>query len=156
MTLEEFKNIVIVMDDSQANTLRNKYIEKFINTNHPYYKEHIQHIQKFSDGYCYIGYLWDVLISSKVIEFDYFKNLVFINDVYIFWDIHTKDRIFIEDYWKFKKNDVLKLNYNILLDNLKYLPEDIYIFDETFDWTLILTHEDNHFNKRLYLKSGSL
>lgn len=29
----------------------------------------------------------------------------------------------------------------VLLDNLDYLTEDIYIFDESFNWTFALTHE---------------
>lgn len=28
------------------------------------------------------------------------------------------------------------------MSNLTYLPEDIYIFDKSFKWTIILTHEE--------------
>jgi hypothetical protein len=61
--------------------------------------------------------------------------------VYVFWDIHTKERIFIENYWKFDKWAVLHLNSQLLFENLEYLLEDIYIFDDSLSWTLILTHE---------------
>jgi len=58
------------------------------------------------------------------------------------WDIHTKERIFIKDYWKFKKKAVLKMKANLLFEGEIHLPEDIYIFDDSFNWTIAKTHED--------------
>ena len=156
MTIEEFKKSIIVFEDEYANVLREKYINTFIDDNKHSYKDNIQELRKFSDGYCYTGYLWEFIIFPEVIEFDYLKKLSFETDVYVFWDIHTKERIFIENYWKFNKHDVLKLNYNILLNNLKYLPEDIYIFNEALDWTLILTHETDLNNIGICIKSGNI
>ena len=156
MTIGEFKKNVTVLDKDSANILRCSYINTFIDINKPYYKETIQVLRKYSDGYCYTGYLWDCLISPVIITFDYLKKLTISADVYVFWDIHTKDRIFVDNYWKFKKNDVIKLNYNVLLDNLKYLPEDIYIFNNTLKWTLILTHETDLNNIDICIKSGNI
>lgn len=47
------------------------------------------------------------------------------------------------------------MNFDILLNNLDYLPEDIYIFDHSFEWTIVLTHEEIE-NKRWCLKSGNI
>lgn len=71
------------------------------------------------------------------------------------WDIHTAERIFIEDYWKFGKNNVLKLEFAELMNNLHYLPDDIYILDENYAWTIALTHEYID-DKRWCLKSGNI
>ena len=79
-----------------------------------------------------------------------------INEVFVFWDIHMKERILIENYWNFGKETVLKLYYKELLENMNYLPEDIYIFDESLTWTLILTHEYIDDNTRWCLKSGNI
>ena len=156
MLFEDFKKSVIVLCDENANSLRRKYIDTFINVDHPHFIRYISHLERFSDGYCYTGYLWDCLISPTVIDFDYFKTVTFSTDVFVLWDIHSKEKIFVENYWKFNKSDVLKLNYDVLLNNLEYLPEDIYIFDETFSWTLILTHEENIPKVRLCAKCGKV
>ena len=61
----------------------------------------------------------------------------------------------MKDYWKFDKDAVLKMDFEILLDGEEYLPEDIYIFDESMTWTLIKTHEDID-GKCYCLKSGKI
>ncbi len=156
MNLEEFKKNIIVINGSEEIFLRNQYIQNFILTEKEYYQKYILTMQTFSDGMYYIGYLWDCLKEVEVIDFTYFQSMVStLGKIYILWDLHSKDRIFVEDYWKFAKNDILLLDSSILLDNLYYLPEDIYIFNESFNWTLVLTHE--YFdNKRWCLKSGSI
>ena len=56
------------------------------------------------------------------------------------WDIHSCDRIFIPDYWKFPKNAVLFAD--AWKDTFRReLPEDIYVFDDTLSWSVIFTHE---------------
>ena len=152
MTLEEFKSNITVLDEDTASEFRDIYINTFIDINSPHYIEYIIKLRNFPNGDFYMGFLWDCLKSPKIIKFNYIKNMFFTNDVYVFWDIH----FYIEDNWKFKKNDMLKLSYELLLDNLQYLPEDIYIFDETLDWTLILTHETNLKGWPYHLKSGNI
>ena len=65
-------------------------------------------------------------------------------EVVVFWDIHSKERIFVPDYWKFPKDAVLQLSGKLLAGNLGYLPEDLYICDNSFAWADILTHEEDH------------
>lgn len=73
-----------------------------------------------------------------------------------FWDIHSCERILIPDYWKFPKKSCLELNFNDLCSNRKFLPEDIYIFDRSFKWTIVFTHEINWENQPLFLQSESI
>ncbi len=156
MSLDDFKKNITVIDEAEGSSLRNHYIQKFILTDKEYYQKYILATQTFSDGICYTGYLWDCLKEVKVIDSTYIQSKVnSLDKVYVLWDIHSKDRIFIEDYWKFKKSDILLLNFGVLLDNLDYLPEDIYIFNGSFNWTFVLTHE--YFdNKRWCLKLGDI
>ena len=99
-----------------------------------------------------IHYLKEPIVITK----DYFETIAAgIGEVYVFWDIHSCERIFIEDYWKFDKEVVLKMDLKTLIKGEKYLPEDIYIFDVDCEWTMIKTHE--YIDKKCYcLKSGNI
>jgi hypothetical protein len=142
MDFEDFRSKVEILSENQAEELRKDYIEKFINVEHVHYKNHISVYKTYCDGECYTGYLWDCLKNSQMFRFRELKYyLENYSMVYVFWDIHTKERIFIENYWKFDKWAVLHLNSQLLFENLEYLLEDIYIFDDSLSWTLILTHE---------------
>lgn len=156
MNLIDFKKNIHILNSKESDIVRNMYIQKFVNTHTESYSKQIKTKRKFSDGYCYTGYLWDHLYEAEMIDensiYSYKNNLKMI---YVFWDIHSADRIWIKDYWKFGKTTVLQLQFNLLLDGLRYLPEDIYICDRTFEWSLIMTHEDIE-NRRYCLKCGQI
>lgn len=156
MNFVDFVGKIEFLDKKRRSEYREKYIENFINSNDKSYREQIQLRHRFVDGYCYLGYLWDYIISPVVIEEEEIKEIAKkMGGIYVFWDIHTCERIFIKDYWKFDKDAILKMNVETLLQGEEYLPEDIYIFDESFSWTLIKTHEDINGN-RFCLKSGNI
>lgn len=152
MELEVFKKKVKILDKEEGDAIREKYIDTFVNRLSPHYKKYVEMIQKFKDGYCYTGYLWDCLKEPALTKEEYVESKAKeINDVYVFWDIHSCERIFIKDYWKFDKDTVLKLKFSDLIEGQNNLPEDVYIFDDSFAWTLILTHEDIY-GERYYLR----
>lgn len=156
MDFEKFKNEVINLNEFEKKEIRNKYIEKFVNTGSEIYQKQIKEKHEFSDGYCYLGYLWDCIINPSIVEEEYIERLNIKDElVYVFWDIHSCERIFIKDYWIFEKDAVLQVKLKILLKNEKFLPEDIYIVDKNFAWTLIKTHEDIE-GKRYCIKSGRI
>ena len=142
---------ILVLDLKKSDELRDEYIKSFIDTSSSYYKEDIEQKTLFSDGFCYIGYLWDCLLKPTIIS--EYKANHFLEDkgiVYIMWDIHSSERIFIDDYWKFPKNQILCTDEKI--ESLKSdLPEDIYVFDDTFSWTVVFTHEYNDKDRRYCL-----
>ena len=158
MELENFKKHIRILGKEEAEMYRNRYIEKYINTEHEYYKESIEPLRNCSDGLCYTGYLWDVLKSEKIednideIQTEEYRK--FLKQVLVFWDNHSRDQIFIKDYWKFGKKDMIELDYNLLLDHLGFFPEDIYIIDKTLQWTLIFTHEVNMEGNHLIIQKG--
>lgn len=156
MDFSVFKNRIEILDKKLGDTLRDQYCNKFVNVNEETFQEQIVSRHKFIDGYCYLGYLWDYIINPIVIkEEDIEKKAADLSKVYVFWDINSCERIFIKDYWKFDKDAVLKMNMATLLQGEGYLPEDIYIFDESFTWTLIKTHEDIQ-GTRFCLKAGEI
>lgn len=156
MEFADFKEKVIILKKEEGNVIREKYINKFVDTEKESYKKNIQILHKLSDGYCYLGYLWDCIKNPVMIDSEYIKLMAESEGmVYVFWDIHSCERIFIDDYWKFGKDTVLKVDFKTLIQGEEYLPEDIYIFDENITWTLIPTHEDIN-GKRYCIKSGDI
>ncbi|MCH5183679.1 MAG: hypothetical protein J1E00_05830 [Oscillospiraceae bacterium] len=132
---------MIILDPDKSNDLRQKYVDTFIDRNIDLYVERILRLIEFSDGLCYTGYLWDCFQSPNVIpEIEIMQKLKGKKNVYIMWDIHSVDNIHIPNYWKYPKNRVLFVDeWSEELRN--DLPEDIYIFDDSFTWSAVYTHE---------------
>ena len=156
MMLDDLQQTVEYLPKESEIAFRSKYIDKFINTSSDHYDKYIRTVKEYSDGICYRGYLWDCLINYTIIRFEevilYKEKL---NKIMIFWDINSKEYIFIKDYWKFGKDSMLRLDFSDFLDNIEYFPEDVYIFDESLAWSLVLTHEEEDFN-RICVKMGAL
>lgn len=56
-----------------------------------------------------------------------------------------------KSFFKFGKDNIVKLDIEYLIESIDYFPEDIYIFDNDFSWTYIITHEDDG-KRRICLK----
>lgn len=142
---------MIILDSSKSDALRCDYIKKFVNTTSAYYKENIERKMMFSDGLCYTGYLWDCLLNPSIIsEREADQLLQEKRRIFIMWDIHSCERIFIPNYWKFPKTKVLCADswWETFKDDL---PEDVYVFDDTFSWSVIYTHETDVKDERYCL-----
>ena len=142
---------MIRLDTTKSEELRLKYIRNFIDTTKAYYINFIEQKIKFSDGLCYTGYLWDCLKNPRTIsETEVSHILQGKQNIYIMWDIHSCERIFISNYWKYPKTSVLSvISWS---DSIKSdLPKDIYLFDDTFSWSVIFTHETDEQNNKYCL-----
>lgn len=144
MTFEEFAKDVQQMPN--ANDIRAEYISAFVDVENQYYKKTVSQFRQFRDGFCYEGYLWDCL--KKPHERITFQNLAEmlegLANVYVFWDIHSNELLVKPNLWKFPKPSVLRLTGSQLMHGFRFLPEDLYVCDATFTWTLITTHEEDH------------
>ncbi|WP_311650946.1 hypothetical protein, partial [Selenomonas artemidis] len=112
MELENFKKEMQILEDRKAEAYRKLYINKYINTDSKYYIERIENLRLFSDGLCYIGYLWESLKSPIFIheeQIEQYRSKL--KQVLIFWDNSSKDRIYIKDYWKFGKKTMVRVDY---------------------------------------------
>lgn len=140
-----------VLGQSKSDILRSEYISAFVNCDSPHYRKYIEQKRMFTDGMCYVGYLWDCLLNMDVIsEYRAKMMLTEKRDVFIMWDIHSCERILIPDYWEYPKTSVLYTGE--WSDSLmSELPEDLYLFDETFRWSVIFTHETNDKGRRYCL-----
>lgn len=154
MNFEEFKNRVKILEPVIAEEYRKKYIDAFIDTDCEYYSD-IRNLKPFSDGWCYTRYLWDCLKEPCQINWsDIISYQKCLKSVLVFWDIHSYERILIPHYWKFPKNACLELNFDDLCNNKEFLPEDLYIFDTSFKWTIVFTHETDRNEQPLFLYYG--
>lgn len=148
MDISLFRSQVKILDVSEARAARIAYLKAFVDTESDWYKAHIAVTRKCSDGECYEGYLWDCLKSRQIIgEQQFLRDVAAYGRVLVMWDIHSKERILIEDYWKFDKAAVLELQGKVLVGGMALLPEDLYVFDRSYSWSLISTHEDDGINR---------
>ncbi|MBO5417688.1 MAG: hypothetical protein J6A50_03665 [Clostridia bacterium] len=140
-----------IYGESKSKEIRNKFTNIFINKESPYYLNLIEKMEMYCDGLCYDGYLWDCLENFKVIsEKDANEMIKEKERIFVMWDIHSCQKIFIPDYWKFPKESVLCIEkWDEAIK--KELPEDIYLFDESFQWSVIFTHEDDSDGERYCL-----
>lgn len=157
IALRRFKEKIEYLHGKRKYNIREKYIDSFVNINCEHYIKFIKNTAQYIDGICYKGYLWDCIFNLNIITWDdiiaYKEKLL---KVMILWDIHPKERILIKNYWKFGKDSVLEINYEDIIDNINYFPEDVYIFDNSFKWSLILTHEYDDKGNRICARTGDI
>jgi hypothetical protein len=123
---------------------RQAYLDAFVDTSSEYYLSRIASPRQFSDGVHYTGYLWDCLRNPLRITIQRFQNEVIrYSEVFVMADDHSRDRILGAPLWPYLPNSVARFTPQSLLQCLDSLPEDIYVFDKSMSWTLVLTHEDD-------------
>ena len=145
---------MVVLDGLDAKRLRNLYVLNFINTASSYYNKYIQQKIKFDDGMFYPGYLWDCTLSPQIVsEEDALKIVQDKEKMYIMWDDHSCQRCVMTKEWNYSKQDILLIDKWACVNRLN-MPEDMYVFDDTFSWSIVITHETNTKNETycLYLK----
>lgn len=138
-----------VYEGKIADDYRNKFVQSFVNCESAYFKDHIQILQEFADGDCYVGYLCDCLKNPIVdSEENVLKRIENTKEpLLVIWDIHSCDQIFIPNYWKYPKHAVLEMNYEEYFRVQPSLPEDHYVFTAEYKWAVALTHEEVDFKR---------
>jgi len=141
-SIEAFEAAIRVVPSAEAEGLRARFIERRLDSQDAEQASHALRLRRFSDGLAYTGYLWDFLMDKHVVsEETLWQNLQCASDVYAMWDLHSTERIRIPDYFKFPRATVIQTTPATLRRGLAYLPEDLYIFDESCSWSAALTHE---------------
>ena len=77
MNINDFKSQINIISNDEANIIREQFIARFIIVNSSHYKKYIKKLEKYVDGYCYEGYLWDCLKSGNIIcnKFDFIETM---------------------------------------------------------------------------------
>jgi hypothetical protein len=133
---------------------RESYLDAFVDTTSDHYQGYIASPRQFSDGIHYEGYLWDCLHSPTRITVQRFRQeLANYFEVLVMADNHSRDRIIGPPLWPFPPCSIARFRSVWLVEWLRSLPEDIYVFDSSLSWTLVLTHEYDA-KRRFCLRCG--
>src|SRR5215208_7819143 len=103
LSFEEFKERVTVIRGREADTIRRKYGQRFVDMSSEYFKNYIAKREETTDGKWYTGYLWDSLRDPRVISEEEVLSDQQWRDrtVYVLWDLHNEEKVWRNDYWKF-------------------------------------------------------
>lgn len=145
-----------VVEQSRAKLLRERFIERFVNTECEYYGKYYLQADEYVRGF-----LWDCLKDfsdkkKRCTQDQAAKLLEKRGSVYFMWDFWCEGTVFADEY----PNAVIKANgaelgrlsvdeWNAELEAEKHdcyiehpqLPSDIYVFDESLSWYVVFTHE---------------
>ena len=143
MTLEELREAVEVVRGEEADELRKRFVERFVDTESTGWKRILERTREYEDGIVYQGYLWEALACwERVSEADVVRELEAAGGTWLaLWDVNTSENIFTPDYWKFPKSAILRGAPATLAAGRELLPEDVYFVPEDFAYALVLTHE---------------
>lgn len=147
-----------VVDAKRAKQLREKFIERFADTESGYFRDYYDE----SDEYVR-HFLWDCLKDcsgdkKRCTQEQAAEFLERFDSVYFMWDFWRSGTVFADEY----RGAVIKTSglqvgqlsvneWNAEIEAEKHecyiehpqLPSDIYVFDESFSWYVIFTHEFN-------------
>jgi len=118
------------LKEFESKIIRQNILGRYVNTGSEQYARYLNRESEF---------LWDNLKADyssikRHVNFEYIKNNINLcGKVYLQWDFIPllpigRERIF-------------EVDYSTLIENLDKFPQDLYIFDNTFEWLLIQTHE---------------
>ena len=86
--------------------------------------------------------MWEFLPSSAVVdEPTAWRTILEPSWTYVMWDVKSADQIRDPRYLNFDRRDVLRLAPEVAFTGQSYLIEDLYFFDDSWNWYVALTHE---------------
>lgn len=149
------KERMAILGEEESQGIRKKFIDYFVNQSSGYFKKYISQSQDANQYY--VGYLWDSLKEYKrALHKD---DLIFLdafleNRVYVMCDLHSLGRLGNSpDLLPFFPSDRIgAAKLKDVISALAALPQDVYIFDDTFSWYLILTHEFDELGPEIYYR----
>jgi hypothetical protein len=141
-SLEEFASATRLLPPSEASEWRERLIEARLDPALAEDAASALELRDFSDGQAYSGYLWDFLRDKEIIsEATLWRRVAQVSKIIVLWDLHSIERVLSPRNHQFPRGTVIKTDAPTLYRGLPYLPEDIYIFDESLQWVGALTHE---------------
>lgn len=138
-TLEEFRAQVEVILPPRAAELRGRFLDAFVDTEDPLFEDHMGPAPH-TDGHYYKGFLWDFVRDPRIVsEEEAWAACEGKDVVHVMWDIHTTE--YMPYYYKFPVDAVLRGSGVAIRSGEFWLPDDLYLFDDTFQWTVVLTSD---------------
>jgi hypothetical protein len=138
----DFTAAVQILSAAQADVTRDQFITARVDPELVRKIPGALEIKQFSDGPAYDGYLWDFLAGKRVVSEEAVWDAVAgLEQVYAMWDLHSAERVRIPGYFRFPRGTIIRTDPETLSRGLEYLPEDLYVFDESCGWAVVVTHE---------------
>lgn len=132
-----------IIQGKEAAELRELYAEAFLDTHGERYRQYA--------AIPSMGLMWDCLPVSqgkKSVESEHtcLWQIERRTEVYVIWDVyaygwgmwHPKPEA-VPDFYD--TPSVIHMSAEEFLTRFKEFPDDIYVFDDSLAWTVILTHE---------------
>lgn len=142
---EAFAAAARVLPLAEARTVRARFHETFLDTSSDFYRERnvgasIYHPSGKGNQ---LNHMWDCLRAYRRATWDEIKvAMANSREVLVMWDIMSPNPYATsEEAHPFEPDTVIACRPAVLEVGLHFLPEDLYIFDRTFQWAGILTHE---------------
>ena len=143
-----------ILNPKDSSYWRDAYLNAFVDVSSAYYQNNIAKLQQYSDGRHYFGYVWDCFREPQAITYERLRNEVMqFTEIFVMADDHSRQKVMGAPLWPYPPYSVVNFKPQIFLNALVALPEDLYIFDSSVSWTLVLTHEYND-EKRICLTVG--
>lgn len=141
--------------ESDSADIKNLYYLYFADFDSSLFRNSILELKPFSDGMHYNGYVWNFLKSASVIREKTCLDILSDKKTSImaFTDNHSVENAIDSALWPENRTVVIELSAAMLIENLFNLPEDIYVFDASYSWTIAFTHEYLDKNRRYCLYS---
>lgn len=140
--LVDFQRGIRIVPADKAQAIRQRYQHAFLDILSDRYRRDVKELVPYPDGLLQRGYMWDCLKSYQEETWEDFWRLVCgFREVLVLWDRLSKVRIYDPDYYKLGRDTVIACTPAHLQTGLELLPRDLYIFDLTFTWSAIQTHE---------------
>jgi len=137
-----FSSAIEILPSGQAARIRTSFSAARLDPQHELEAADALRLREFSDGLAYTGYLWDFLADKRVVrEHELWEIIDSLDYVQVMWDLHSVDRVRIPNYFRFPRGTVISAPPHVIRRGLEYLPEDLYLFDSTYNWAAALTHE---------------
>jgi hypothetical protein len=73
----------------------------------------------------------------------------------VFWDPIPPDKINIAGFYRFPPDAMLRGRYRDIILGMLHLPEDLYMFDDSLSWSIVVTHEYDSDGNRWCLWTAS-
>ena len=140
--LDEFLGCVQILPTPAADDIRVKFQKYFLDTDSDCFRDRVSELVRFPDGEYQRGYMWECL--SSFTESDWGRCWAILREsatLYVLWDSHSAYHIQRPNYWRFGRSDVLECTPACLRQGLNLLPDDLYLVDRTFSWSVVRTHE---------------
>lgn len=143
--LAAFADAVRVLSQGQGRDIRAQFHDTFLDTNSETYRERNMRVFVYDRNLRrnQRGLLWECRRSYRRATWDQIKSVMEgSREVFVLFDVfNAPPEVPDQGYGPFKRDDVLACRPAYLEVGLPVLPEDLYIFDRTFEWAGVLTHE---------------